>query len=202
MSLSPHRKEDIYSASHLSYPHPAAASLSLGRWAELPNKSLSLETIKMLVQVLQEVYARQDETCKGYWRKCRLRMRRGDRKAGRASIMQRRSDSGCGASVKLSDHSAIPSCGQGQRGPLRAAHEKAWGRSGTSPQALLSPRWEQPRSAELAPEGRKRGDRPTTLPPRSARERMSRTVWHVPPPFLGNQTPRKLLDTLLLQVRT
>lgn len=46
---------------------------------------------------------------RGYWRKCPLRMRGEETgKAGRASMVQRGSDSGCGASGKLSDHSAIP----------------------------------------------------------------------------------------------
>lgn len=121
----------------------------------------------MLVQVLQEVYARQDETCKRLLEEVPVKDE-GRRQGGRESLhVQRPGRQRLQTSVKLSDHSAIPRRLGKASGALtkRAAHEKALRRGGTSPQALLSPRWEQPQRRRAGSrKGRKRGSRPTTLP--------------------------------------
>ena len=148
---------------------------------------------------------------RGYWRKCPLRMRGEETgKAGRASMVQRGSDSGCGASGKLSDHSAIPrgwarATGPSQGGCPRKSLRKERRQSASPAQSALgaapgAPSWLQ--------KGQKAGSGPTTLPAAedagtaSTQPGRERALSHRPPPFLGNQTPRKLLDTLLLQVRT
>lgn len=117
---------------------------------------------------------------RGYWRKCPLRMRGEETgKAGRASLMQCGSDSGCGASVKLSDHSAIPrgwarQTGPSQGGCPRKSLRKEWHQSASPAQSALgaapeAPSWLQKgqkagQSANHAPCRRRRGHRAPLSP--------------------------------------